>query len=98
MHHAVLMIVMFILPIQRYPADLFKRAKINSVLDWHHLNLRHGAGALPLALVIYSIHDIGLSLFAGFTCVKLRHKISRPNPNKLINIEKFHNVDLDHGL
>ncbi|KAF5206488.1 Glutathione s-transferase [Thalictrum thalictroides] len=26
-----------------YPADLFKRAKINSVLDWHHSNLRHGA-------------------------------------------------------
>ncbi|KDP36315.1 hypothetical protein JCGZ_09530 [Jatropha curcas] len=26
-----------------YPADLFKRAKIQSVLDWHHLNLRLGA-------------------------------------------------------
>ncbi|KAJ4823224.1 hypothetical protein Tsubulata_004488 [Turnera subulata] len=26
-----------------YPADLFKRANIHSVLDWHHLNLRHGA-------------------------------------------------------
>lgn len=26
-----------------YPADLFKRAKIHSVLDWHHSNLRHGA-------------------------------------------------------
>ncbi|OIW20971.1 hypothetical protein TanjilG_26683 [Lupinus angustifolius] len=26
-----------------YPADLTKRAKIHSVLDWHHLNLRHGA-------------------------------------------------------
>ncbi|KAJ6962438.1 glutathione S-transferase T1-like [Populus alba x Populus x berolinensis] len=26
-----------------YPADLFKRAKINSVLDWHHSNLRRGA-------------------------------------------------------
>ncbi|KAF5194564.1 glutathione S-transferase T1-like, partial [Thalictrum thalictroides] len=26
-----------------YPADLIKRAKINSVLDWHHSNLRRGA-------------------------------------------------------
>ncbi|XP_021277853.1 glutathione S-transferase T1-like [Herrania umbratica] len=26
-----------------YPADLFKRSKIHSVLDWHHSNLRHGA-------------------------------------------------------
>ncbi|KAI4326969.1 hypothetical protein L6164_019478 [Bauhinia variegata] len=26
-----------------YPTDLFRRAKINSVLDWHHSNLRHGA-------------------------------------------------------
>ncbi|KAJ1406023.1 Thioredoxin-like superfamily [Sesbania bispinosa] len=26
-----------------YPTDLFKRAKIHSVLDWHHSNLRYGA-------------------------------------------------------
>ncbi|KAM7276636.1 hypothetical protein ACFE04_018502 [Oxalis oulophora] len=26
-----------------YPADLFKRAQIHSVLDWHHSNLRRGA-------------------------------------------------------
>ncbi|XP_031255948.1 glutathione S-transferase T1-like [Pistacia vera] len=26
-----------------YPNDLFKRAKIHSVLDWHHSNLRYGA-------------------------------------------------------
>ncbi|GAV57943.1 GST_N domain-containing protein [Cephalotus follicularis] len=26
-----------------YPTDLFKRAKIQSVLDWHHSNLRRGA-------------------------------------------------------
>ena len=29
--------------ISRYPNDLFKRAKIHSVLDWHHSNLRFGA-------------------------------------------------------
>lgn len=28
----------------RYPSDLFRRAKIHSVLDWHHSNLRSGAG------------------------------------------------------
>lgn len=28
----------------RYPSDLFTRAKINSVLDWHHSNLRRGSG------------------------------------------------------
>ncbi|RDX88370.1 Glutathione S-transferase T1 [Mucuna pruriens] len=27
-----------------YPSDIFRRAKINSVMDWHHSNLRHGAG------------------------------------------------------
>ncbi|KAI9117971.1 hypothetical protein K1719_011113 [Acacia pycnantha] len=26
-----------------YPADIHRRAKIHSVLDWHHSNLRHGA-------------------------------------------------------
>ncbi|KAG0491648.1 hypothetical protein HPP92_004701 [Vanilla planifolia] len=26
-----------------YPADVFIRAKINSILDWHHLNLRRGS-------------------------------------------------------
>lgn len=26
-----------------YPSDLHQRAKINSVLDWHHSNLRRGA-------------------------------------------------------
>ncbi|OAY83187.1 Glutathione S-transferase T1 [Ananas comosus] len=28
---------------ERYPADLFSRAKIDSILDWHHSNLRRGA-------------------------------------------------------
>ncbi|ONK71522.1 uncharacterized protein A4U43_C04F9510 [Asparagus officinalis] len=31
-----------------YPADLFSRAKINSVLDWHHSNLRRGAATFVL--------------------------------------------------
>ncbi|XP_027063521.1 stromal cell-derived factor 2-like protein isoform X1 [Coffea arabica] len=32
----------FFIP-KRYPADLFERAEINSVLDWHHANLRHSS-------------------------------------------------------
>lgn len=31
-----------------YPADLFQRAKIHSVLDWHHSNLRPGAAGYVL--------------------------------------------------
>ncbi|KAL1569066.1 Glutathione S-transferase theta-1 [Salvia divinorum] len=31
-----------------YPADLFRRAKIHSVLDWHHSNLRSGAAGYVL--------------------------------------------------
>ncbi|KAK4389297.1 Glutathione S-transferase T1 [Sesamum angolense] len=30
---------------ERYPADVGKRAKIHSVLDWHHTNLRRGSAA-----------------------------------------------------
>jgi glutathione S-transferase len=32
----------------RYPADLFTRAKIDSILDWHHSNLRRGAATLVM--------------------------------------------------
>ena len=31
-----------------YPADLFTRAKLESVLDWHHSNLRRGAATYVL--------------------------------------------------
>jgi len=31
-----------------YPSDLFKRASINSVLDWHHSSLRRGAAPFVL--------------------------------------------------
>ncbi|KAL6547918.1 Glutathione S-transferase theta-1 [Orobanche hederae] len=31
-----------------YPADLFKRAKVHSVLDWYHLNIRLGAATYVL--------------------------------------------------
>ncbi|WCJ26262.1 Glutathione S-transferase T1 [Euphorbia peplus] len=35
-----------------YPADLFKKAKIQSVLDWHHTNLRRGAAGYVLNAVL----------------------------------------------
>ncbi|KAL5684422.1 hypothetical protein ACJX0J_010807, partial [Zea mays] len=31
-----------------YPSDLFTRAKIESILDWHHSNLRRGAATLVM--------------------------------------------------
>ncbi|KAK3148674.1 hypothetical protein QOZ80_3AG0207250 [Eleusine coracana subsp. coracana] len=31
-----------------YPADLFTRAKIESILDWHHSNLRRGAATFVM--------------------------------------------------
>ncbi|CAM0878443.1 unnamed protein product [Alopecurus aequalis] len=34
--------------ILRYPADLFTRAKVESILDWHHSNLRRGAATYVL--------------------------------------------------
>ncbi|KAF5734820.1 putative glutathione-s-transferase theta gst [Tripterygium wilfordii] len=35
-----------------YPADLFKRAKVHSVLDWHHSNLRPGSAKFVLHTVL----------------------------------------------
>eukprot|EP00249_Psilotum_nudum_P000786 c12906_g1_i1 orf=161-970(+) len=35
-----------------YPADLTRRAQIDSVLDWHHANLRHGSALLVLNRVL----------------------------------------------
>ncbi|XVE64853.1 hypothetical protein DITRI_Ditri07aG0135200 [Diplodiscus trichospermus] len=40
-----------------YPADLFKRSKIHSVLDWHHSNLRRGAAVYVMNTTI--AHVIG---------------------------------------
>ncbi|KAG5058564.1 hypothetical protein AAZX31_05G193000 [Glycine max] len=35
-----------------YPADLSRRARIHSVLDWHHQNLRRGAASFVLNTVL----------------------------------------------
>lgn len=41
-----------------YPADLFSRAKIESILDWHHSNLHFGAGTF--------VYYTALAPFLGF--------------------------------
>ncbi|XP_057518837.1 glutathione S-transferase T1-like [Amaranthus tricolor] len=43
--HAILtyLACWFLVPDHWYPSDLRKRAKIQSVLDWHHSNLRYGS-------------------------------------------------------
>ncbi|KAF5478276.1 hypothetical protein F2P56_004851 [Juglans regia] len=43
-----------------YPADVSRRAKIHSVLDWHHSNLRRGAASFVLNTVLAPA--LGLSL------------------------------------
>ncbi|OWM72030.1 hypothetical protein CDL15_Pgr017913 [Punica granatum] len=40
------------IPDHWYPADLFRRAKIQSVLDWHHSNLRQGAAGYVLNSIL----------------------------------------------
>ncbi|KAF9604028.1 hypothetical protein IFM89_001388 [Coptis chinensis] len=42
-----------------YPVDLCKRAKINSVLDWHHSNLRRGAATYVFHTLLAPV--LGLS-------------------------------------
>ncbi|EFJ31777.1 hypothetical protein SELMODRAFT_144252 [Selaginella moellendorffii] len=42
-----------------YPSDLSRRARIDSILDWHHANLRRGAAGLVMALVLAPV--LGLS-------------------------------------
>lgn len=44
-----------------YPSDLFKRATINSVLDWHHSNLRHGTVKYLLNTVLAPVFGLPLN-------------------------------------
>ncbi|CAI0414434.1 unnamed protein product [Linum tenue] len=49
--HAILIYLACVfpgVPDHWYPADLFRRAKIQSVLDWHHTSLRRGAATFVL--------------------------------------------------
>ncbi|XP_020260617.1 glutathione S-transferase T1-like [Asparagus officinalis] len=44
-----------------YPADLFKRAKINAILDWHHSNLRHGAETFAIYSTLAPLFGLRLN-------------------------------------
>nr|ANH58215.1 glutathione S-transferase [Dracaena cambodiana] len=54
-----------------YPADLFSRAKINSVLDWHHSNLRRGAAAYVLNSTLAPVLGLPLNPQAANEAGKL---------------------------
>ncbi|KAI3496479.1 hypothetical protein L1887_38843 [Cichorium endivia] len=41
-----------------YPVDIFKRAKIHSVLDWHHSNLRRGATGLVYNTILAPLNGL----------------------------------------
>ncbi|GMN32162.1 hypothetical protein TIFTF001_003544 [Ficus carica] len=53
--HAILIYLACVfpgVPDHWYPADLFRRARINSVLDWHHSNLRRGCFTYVINMVL----------------------------------------------
>ncbi|KAM3356176.1 hypothetical protein P3S68_022890 [Capsicum galapagoense] len=43
-----------------YPTDLYKRAKVDFVLDWHHSILRRGAAAEAEKVLLTSIESVWL--------------------------------------
>ncbi|XP_072091262.1 uncharacterized protein [Arachis hypogaea] len=57
-----------------YPTELSRRAKINSVMDWQHSNLRNGADTLPLVTRLWDTYlvdgdalpDFLVYIFASF--------------------------------
>ncbi|CAK9324150.1 unnamed protein product [Citrullus colocynthis] len=65
-----------------YPADLFRRAKINSVLDWHHSNLRSGAAPFIFNTVLAPLFGRTPNLQAAAEAEKLLS-------NSLSKIESF---------
>ncbi|CDP09754.1 unnamed protein product [Coffea canephora] len=54
-----------------YPADLFKRAEINSVLDWHHANLRHGSAGLVFHSKLAPLFGLPSDVQAAAECEKV---------------------------
>ncbi|XP_073055653.1 glutathione S-transferase T1 isoform X1 [Primulina eburnea] len=54
-----------------YPADVFKRAKIHSVLDWHHSNLRPGAVSYVLNSTLAPVFGLPLNPNAAAKAEKL---------------------------
>ncbi|GKB07574.1 glutathione S-transferase T1-like protein [Tanacetum coccineum] len=64
---------------ERYPADIFKRAKIHSVLDWHHSNICRGPAGLEFNTVIAPLygmrHNPQLAIEAEKTLVRYLSKL-----------------------
>ncbi|XP_059444755.1 glutathione S-transferase T1 [Corylus avellana] len=54
-----------------YPADVSRKAKIHSVLDWHHSNLRQGAAGLILNGVLAPVFGLPLDPQAASKSEKL---------------------------
>ncbi|XP_070011803.1 glutathione S-transferase T1-like isoform X1 [Nicotiana tabacum] len=54
-----------------YPADLYKRAKVDSVLDWHHSNLRRGAAVYVFSTVLAPAFGLPLNQQAAAEAEKV---------------------------
>ncbi|XP_058732000.1 glutathione S-transferase T1 [Vicia villosa] len=54
-----------------YPADASRKAKIHSVLDWHHLNLRRGAAGYVLNTVLAPLLGLPLNAQAAVEAEKV---------------------------
>ncbi|KAL4592888.1 hypothetical protein LXL04_005895 [Taraxacum kok-saghyz] len=57
-----------------YPGDLSKRAKIHSVLDWHHSNLRSGAAGFVFNAILAPLNGLPSSPQAGKEAEKILMK------------------------
>ncbi|XP_049936660.1 glutathione S-transferase T1 isoform X2 [Nymphaea colorata] len=78
------------IPDHWYPADLSKRAKIDSVLDWHHSNLRRGAAGLVFNSVLAPALGYPLNLEAAADAEKiLIYSLSKIESVWLHGNEKF---------
>ncbi|XP_061373753.1 glutathione S-transferase T1-like [Gastrolobium bilobum] len=65
-----------------YPTDLFRRSKINSVMDWHHSNLRHGA----MGYVVNTVLGPALGLPLNHKAAAEAEKVLLSSLSKLENI------------
>ncbi|KAI5383718.1 Glutathione S-transferase T1, variant 2 [Lathyrus oleraceus] len=54
-----------------YPADASRKAKIHSVLDWHHLNLRRGTAGYVLNTVLAPLLGLPLNAQAAAEAEKV---------------------------
>ncbi|KAJ9555368.1 hypothetical protein OSB04_009982 [Centaurea solstitialis] len=65
-----------------YPSDLKERAKIHSVLDWHHSNLRRGSAGLIFNTLVAPFRGLPLNPQAAKECEEILIK-------SLSNLETF---------